>query len=99
MRYSNKRKGSIVFKVVLMIWFVVSGLIETFSSILFRIWLWRRGVRFKYGMMAGIPGILECGYVRWRRSQERSPNRLFLIFRFVSMINVIVSAYFCAINY
>lgn len=79
--------------VFIIVWFAVSILIEVIGTFVFWIWLRKRGLKLVFGL-TGTPGYMEYTYLKWCRSQLRRPNTGMLVFRAVSLINVIIAGIF-----
>jgi len=85
-------------QILVFTWFAVSVFIAVVGTVAFRLWLRRLGVRLVLGL-AGTPGYMEYGYLKWCRTQGRRPNRGIIVFRAVSAINAIIaSVFFVAIT-
>ncbi len=80
-------------EILIIIWFAVSVLIAVVGTFVFWLWLVRRGVKLTF-MWTGTPGYLEYAYVKWCRSEGRPLNRGVIVFRAVSIINVVIAAAF-----
>lgn len=77
-------------QLIVVLWFCSAIAIAVFGNLVFLIWLKKLGVRPILGL-AGTPGYLDYVYVRWCRTQRRSPS-LILALRCLSLVNVILAA-------
>jgi hypothetical protein len=80
-------------EILIMIWFAVSALVAVIGTVVFWLWLLRRGVKLSF-TWSGTPGYLEYAYIKWCRSQGRRPNRGIIAFRAISIVNAIIAAAF-----
>ena len=80
-------------EILIIIWFAVSVLIAVVGTFVFWLWLVRRGVKLTF-MWTGTPGYLEYTYLKWCRGEGRTLNRGIIVFRAVSIINVVIAAAF-----
>jgi hypothetical protein len=74
------------------VWFIVSVLLEVVGTAVFRFWLRRKGVQIS-SLVGGVPGVLEYAYMQWCRSQSRSAVPV-LVFRGISLLNAIAASGF-----
>jgi len=77
-------------KLIGALWFASGVIIAVIQNFVFMYWLKKQGVRFNFGL-AGTPGYLDCIYVKWCKSQGRSPKRILLL-RVLCLANAILAA-------
>jgi hypothetical protein len=76
-------------EIFIIIWFVVSVLLEIITSIIFYFWLRRHGVKLVFGL-TGVPGYMERAYREWCHSQGRSSKGI-IISRSIILLNCIMA--------
>jgi drug/metabolite transporter superfamily protein YnfA len=80
-------------QILIMLWFSVSAVIAIVGNFVLWFWLRRQSVKLLF-MMVGAPGYLDYAYIKWCRSKGQQPNAGLLVFRGISLINVIVAGIF-----
>ena len=76
-------------QLILVFWFASAVAIAVLGNFVFLLWLQKRGVRLFLGL-AGTPGYLDYIYIRWCKTQGRSP-KFILYLRCLSFVNVIAA--------
>jgi hypothetical protein len=77
-------------QLVVAIWFGLSVIAATFGRLIFALWIWRQGARFRFFWM-GTPGYLEVVYASWCRGRGRS-SRAGMLMLVGSVINVTLAS-------
>ena len=82
--------GYMTWRIIFLVWFATSVLIEVFSSVALCMWLRASGVKVS-PFFYGLPGYLERLYAQWCQEHGRSATAV-LVFRRASFVNFIVAA-------